>query len=124
MMLEIGMGKATKDALASIGIPEGIVRATKVNDAGKTVPADGKPQLYGLGLASDLNVSTPAQISHALSELTAAMGVVRTAYKDLVAAAQPKGLVEAHGKPKGPVPAYLTKQIASYQAALKRLNGG
>jgi hypothetical protein len=123
MTLEIGMGGANKDALKSLGIPEGIVRSTTINADGKTVPADGKSMLYGLGLASDLNLSDTAQVNHVLAELAAAMGVVRTAYKDLVAAAQPKG-VAATAAASGPVPAYLTNQIANYQAALSRLTGG
>jgi hypothetical protein len=123
MTLEIGMGKTNKDALESLGISEGIIRATTINDAGKTMPADGKAMLYGLGLASDLNLSSTVQVNHVLAELAAAMGVVRTAYKDLVAAAQPKGVVDAAAKPSGPVPAYLTNQIANYQAALDRLGG-
>jgi hypothetical protein len=88
------------------------------------VPADGKSMLYGLGLASDLNLSNTAQINHVLAEVAAAIGVVRGAYKDLVAGAQPKGLAQATAKASGPVPAYLTNQIANYQAALNRLTGG
>jgi hypothetical protein len=124
MTLEIGMGATNKDALKSLGISEGVIRSTTINDDGKTVPADGKSMLYGLGLASDLNLSNTAQINHVLAEVAAAMGVVRTAYKDLVAAAQPKGLAQAAAKANGPVPAYLTDQIANYQAALNRLTGG
>ena len=101
-----------------------VIRQTTVNDAGKTVPADGKAMLYGLGLASDLNLSNTAQINHVLAELAAAMGVVRTAYKDLVAGAQPKGVQTASAATSGEVPAYLTNQIANYQAALDRLGGG
>jgi hypothetical protein len=59
-----------------------------------------------------------------LAELAASIGVVRTAYKDLVAGAQPKGVQTANASANGPVPAYLTNQIANYQAALNRLTGG
>ncbi len=59
------------------------------------MPADGKSMLYGLGLASDLNLSDQAQINHVMAELAAAMGVVRSAYKDLVAGAQPRGVAQA-----------------------------
>ena len=122
-LLEIGKGTANKDALQTLGISEGIVRATMIDDAGKTVPADGKKQLYGLGLASDLNVGSSAQVGHTLAEIAGAINVVRKAYKDLVAAAQPKGAATAAAKANGPVPAYLTNQIANYQAALDRLGG-
>jgi hypothetical protein len=124
MTIEVGMGATNKDALQSLGISEGVIRTTTVNDAGKTVPADGKSMLYGLGLASDLNLKDQAQINHVASELAAAIGVIRSAYKDLVAGAQPKGVQQASASANGPVPAYLTNQIANYQAALDRLTGG
>jgi hypothetical protein len=126
VVLEIGAGKANANALKMLGIPEGVVRATEVGANGKLVAADDKPNIYGLSLPSDLNLSNAAQIGHALAELTAAQGVVRTAYKDLQAAADP-GAADAAAKAaaaNGPVPAYLTNQIANYQAALSRLTGG
>jgi len=124
VLLEIGAGTSNKDALETLGIPQGTIRSTTINDAGKTVPADGKKMLYGLGLASDLNLSDSAQVGHTLAELAGAINSVRAAYKDLVAAAQPKGVAQAAARANGPVPAYLTNQIANYQAALDRLGGG
>ncbi|WP_411288444.1 hypothetical protein [Phenylobacterium sp.] len=124
MILEIGPGKTDKNALAMLGIPEGVVRNTDVVD-GKSVPADGKGMLYGLGLPSDLNLATDQELAHSLSQLAQAMGVIRTAYKDLVAAATPKSAQAATtAAAAGKVPAYLSNQIANYQAALNRLTGG
>jgi hypothetical protein len=126
VVLEIGVGKANANALALLGIPEGVVRSTEIGANGKLVAADDKPNIYGLGLPSNLNLSNAAQVSHALAELTAAQGVVRTAYKDLQAAADPDAAARAAAaaKANGPVPTYLTNQIANYQAALQRLTGG
>jgi hypothetical protein len=127
MTVEIGAGTANKDALAILGIPEGVVRSTTVNAAGSTVPGDGKSQLYGLGLSSTLNLSDPAQISHALAQVSAAMGIVRSAYQGLVTAASPKPAASTavnNGSASGPVPQYLTDQIANLQAGLARLTGG
>jgi hypothetical protein len=123
-IIEIGAGKTNKDALASLGISEGVLRTTMVDDDGKLVPADGKGMLYGLGLAKDLNLSDSAQVSHALAELAAAIGVIRKAYKGLVADATPRSAQTAAPDVSGPVPAYLTAQIANYQAGLARLMGG
>lgn len=120
--IEFGSGKTNRDALEMLGIPEGVVRKTMVVD-GKTVPADGKPMLYGLGLPSDLNLKNPVERHHALAEITAAMGVIRQAYKDLVAAASPKS-PQQQAAVSGKAPAYITNQIANYQAALARLSGG
>ncbi len=126
-VIEIGAGKTDRDALESLGIPEGVVRATKINSAGKTVSADGKGMFYGLGLDRFLKLDTDNDIQHARAELQKAMGVIRTAYKDLVAAATPRDLLAEAQKAaniSGKVPAYLTSQISNYQAALNRLTGG
>ena len=126
-LITFGPGKGDKDALSTLGIPEGVVRQTVTSKAGVTSPADGKANLYGLTLPSDLNLSDDSQVSHALAELAAAQGVIRTAYKDLVAAATPKSqqaATAAASTASGTVPAYLTNQIANYQAALDRLTGG
>lgn len=123
-IIEIGAGKTDKDALGMLGLPEGVVRATVTNDAGKAVPADGKGMFYGLGISGEMKLDSKEAIAHVLAELGTAMGMVRTAYKDLVAAASPKSATAAAAAPTGPVPAYLTSQIANYQAALARLSGG
>jgi hypothetical protein len=122
VVVEFGVGKGDKDALEMLGIAEGVVRKTKLVD-GKTVPADGKGMLYGLGLPGNLNLDDELERKHALAEIGGAMGVVRQAYKDLQLAASPQ-LAEAAKKPSGPAPAYLSSQIANYQAALSRLTGG
>jgi hypothetical protein len=122
--LEFDAGKTDKDALVSLGIPEGIVRKTKMVN-GKSTPADGRGPLYGLGLAGDLSLENETERKRALSEIDQALTQVRIVYRELVAAASPKtAQQQAAAKPSGPVPAYLTNQIANYQAALNRLTGG
>ena len=124
--IEFGAGKTDKSALSLLGIPEGIVRNTIVGDKGLE-PADGKGQIYGLGLKldGDLKLETVNDMAHAAAEVAAAMGVIRKAYKDLVAAASPKSPAQqaASAAATGKVPAYLQNQIANYQAALARLGG-
>ena len=127
MTVGIGAGTASKNALAILGIPEGVVRSTTINAAGAMVPGDGKSQLYGLGLSSTLNLDDSAQISHALAQISAAIGAVRSAYQGLVAAATPKTAASAaatNASSSGPVPQYLSDRIANYSAALARLTGG
>lgn len=125
MVLEFGAGKTDKDALEFLGIPEGVVRNSTVKGTA-TVPADGKSQIYGLKLDSSLNLDDTLGINHAAAELAAAAGVIRTIYKDLKAAADPLAAQKeaAAAAANGKVPAYLTNQIANYQAALNRLTGG
>lgn len=125
-MIEIGAGKGDSDALLQLGIAEGVVRATKTDKDGKAVSADGRPNVYGLALHTGINLSSPDQISHALAELATAQDAIRQAYKDLVTAATPKSQqnAQAAAAATGKVPAYMTNQIANYQAALDRLTGG
>jgi len=120
----LGAGPDGKNALTTLGLMEGVLSQT-VTNKGVTTAADGGSTIYGLGLSSTLNIDSAAQISHALASISSAMGVVRTAYQDLVTAATPKSAAStaaAAGK-TGTVPAYLTSQIANLQAGLARLTG-
>ncbi|WP_068875480.1 MULTISPECIES: hypothetical protein [unclassified Phenylobacterium] len=126
-VIEFGAGKVNKDALEFLGIPEGIVRNTVISDKGASVPADGKGQIFGLGLEADLKLDTALEIAHSAADIANAMGVVRKAYKDLVAQATPQSqqaaAAAAAAAATGEVPAYLKNQLANYQAALARLGG-
>ncbi|CAN7317700.1 hypothetical protein LJR219_001668 [Phenylobacterium sp. LjRoot219] len=125
-VIEIGAGKGDTNALLQLGIAEGVVRNTKSDKDGKSISADGKPNIYGLGLHTGINLSDTDQISHALAELAAAQDAIRQAYKDLVAAATPKSAqnAAAAAAAAGKAPAYMTNQISNYQAALDRLTAG
>jgi len=123
-VIEFSAGKADKDALALIGIPEGVLRNTESGKDGKTVAADGKAMFYGLSMDSLLNLDDETQINHALADLAKAQGVIRNIYRDLVAAATPPDPLAKAQIAAGPAPAYLTNQLANYQAALARLGGG
>lgn len=122
-LIEFGAGKTDRDALAMLGISEGVVRKTKTVD-GKTTPADGKEMLYGLGLEDALSLGNDLDRTHALAVVGKAMGIVRQIYKDLVQASLPESVrIAQAAKAVGPPPAYLANQIANYQAALARLGG-
>lgn len=124
-VIEFGVGKEGKNALESLGIAEGVVRNTTVGARG-VEPADGKGQIYGLSLDPELKLVSSVDIAHAAADLAVAQGVVRRAYRDLVAASQPPRpgqSGDAPGKAGGTVPTYLTNQISNYQAALARLGG-
>lgn len=120
--VEILPGKNGRNLLESVGLTEGVVRQTKVVD-GRTVSASGGGNVYGLGLANDINLATEDSTRAALLVLSKAMSSIRTAYKDLENASKPAS-VKAAAAASGPVPSYLTDQIANYTAALNRLTGG
>ncbi|MBS0364111.1 MAG: hypothetical protein JSR98_22285 [Proteobacteria bacterium] len=122
----MGAGPSGKNALATLGLPEGVLAQTTFTN-NKTVPADGGATIYGLGLSSTLNLSDPSQISHAQAVVSAAMGVVRQAYQALVAAATPQNPAQqaqaTNASANNPVPTYLTDEISNLQAGLARLTG-
>jgi hypothetical protein len=128
-VVEFGAGPDGKNALTTLGLPEGII-SKEITANGVTKPADGGSKIYGLNLSSTLNIDNAAQISHVKAVVVAAMGVVRRAYQDLVTAATPQNAATAAaaaaaaaGK-TGTVPQYLTNELANLQAGLARLTGG
>jgi hypothetical protein len=101
-------GEPGRDALAGLGLSQGYVGATVGDDITKS---------FGLDLSNALNLGSPAAIKEAGEKLQAAMKAVRDAYRALAP-------VDKMAQAAGAAPAYLTAQIANYQAALSRLTGG
>lgn len=101
-------GETGRDALAGLGLSSGYIGATSGDDVRKT---------FGLDLPGNLHLGDPAAVKTAGERLQAAMKAVRDAYRSLDPA------TAASTAANGPVPAYLTNQLANYQAALARLAG-
>lgn len=119
--VEVLPGKGGLDFIGSIGLTPGVIRNTIIDKDGKSVSADGGGPVFGLGLPAELDVSDDKAIKNALAVLGKSLGKVRDAYRQLEAAARPAPA--ASNNASGPVPAYLTNQLANYQAALDRLTG-
>ena len=101
-------GETGRDALAGLGLSSGYI--------GATGGLDGTIRTFGLALPANLNLSDAASIKTAGDKIQAALKSVRDAYRQLA----PQTDTAATS---GPVPAYLTNQLANYQAALARLTG-
>ncbi|MDP3378575.1 MAG: transcriptional regulator [Brevundimonas sp.] len=100
-------GEPGRDALAGLGLSAGFI--------GPTATKDG-PRTFGLDLPQSLSLLTKEARTASGERLQAAMKAVRDAYRALAPAPTSNGT-------SGPVPAYLTAQLANYQAALARLGG-
>jgi hypothetical protein len=108
------------DVLASLGLSAGVIRTVKTIN-GLADPSQLRE--YGLSLTSNLNISTQTGAKQAIISLQSAMIAVKQAYTDL--ASPPTLASEAAAKAQGgTAPAYLTAQIANYQAGLNRLLAG
>lgn len=103
----ISAGEPGRDALAGLGLSAGFIGA-----AGAT----GEKKTFGLDLPKTLSLTDADTIKTAGIRLQAAMKAVRDAYRSLAP-------VSATASATGTAPAYLTAQLANYQAALSRLGG-
>lgn len=101
-------GETGRDALAGLGLSPGFIGPTSGDDVRRT---------FGLDLPAGLRLKDAAAAKTAGERLQAAMKAVRDAYRSLDPAAS------ASAAASGPVPAYLSSQLANYQAALARLGG-
>lgn len=120
--VRIAGGREGKNALDGLGLIDGVVAA---NGAGRQAL-----KTYGLGLiAADLRLDTPANITKAKAELSAAISIVRQAYEALLnphaaEMTDEEKALAARRAAAGAAPEYYTNQLANYQAALARLSGG
>ncbi len=101
-------GETGRDALAGLGLSSGFIGISSGDDVTKT---------FGLDLSAGLRLGDAAAAKTAGERIQAAMKAVRDAYRSLDPA------TKASAAASGPVPAYLTSQLANYQAALARLGG-
>jgi hypothetical protein len=118
-------GRDGKDALPALGLVQGVV-ASNVNLGRAAL------QTYGLGMiASDLKLDTKENIAKTKAEISAAISIVRIAYDALLnpnakALTEEERALEARraAAASATPPAYLSAQLANYQAALAKLGGG
>lgn len=103
----LSSGEAGRDALAALGLSPGIVAPKADKDDIKT---------FTVALPSSLSLAGSEKITATSAILTAAMKSVRDAYRAMAPGANKPAVT-------GEAPAYLTAQIANYQAALARLGG-
>jgi hypothetical protein len=107
--IELRAGPAGKDALAGLGLAEGVVMQTP--DLTKKNHA---PPVYGLGISSLMSLTDKLGRKEASDAISAAMQTVQKAFRALSAPAATPAVT-------GKAPEYMQKQLANYQAALARL---
>lgn len=116
--ITLSAGGGERNLLEALGLAEGEVRTLPTGVTETELVKQGEARTYGLSLASDLTLASKPEIKRASDQLQAALGVIRQAYRDLKTASEPKSPASA----SGPVPQYLSNQLANYQAALSRLS--
>ena len=91
-------------------------KARSASTAGGARPTTSLKANYGLGMNSTLNLNSTSGIHNALAQLGGAISTVKSIYSAMTT---PPSTASAGAS--GPAPAYLTAEIANYQAALTRL---
>lgn len=115
----LGAGPAGLNALPALGLTSGIITSATTTTKSTT---NSLQSSYGLNLPTTLNLNSAANISAAQAALTSATGTVARIYLNMTTP-PPAKAGSTNNSANGPVPAYLTAEIASYQSALERLTG-
>jgi len=129
--IELLPGASGKDALGPLGLAAGVIQTAPaiptppkvipgVTTAPNSTTATSSKDTYGLNIDQDFNLTTTAGIQAAQKVIQLAMSTVQTAYTNLA-----NGNSTGSTKPAvtGTVPAYLSSELANYQAGLSRLTG-
>ena len=122
VQVTLGPGPTGLNALPALGLSQGLIvtNATAKAKSAIATPSQAATTTlkanYGLGVNANINLSTPTGVKNALAQLGGAITAVKQIYSDMTTAPSRPGA-------NGPVPAYLTAEIANYQQALIRLTG-
>lgn len=122
--ITLGAGPDGKNALPALGLSEGVITSNataKAAKAGAATTASNNNSLkanYALSIPSTLDLTTSAGVKQAQAVLGAAIATVKQTYTDMTTPTS-----TTKGNNTGTAPAYITSEIASYQAALARLQG-
>ncbi|MGZ3306404.1 MAG: transcriptional regulator, partial [Asticcacaulis sp.] len=122
--LEFVAGPVGKDALTGLGLASGLVtsQAGKLMDpTTSNYTTSQKPM--GLIFDTSLNLNSTQNIADAVKSLQKTIQKVHEVYTYLKSG-DPQPKKPGSGNGSGAPPAYLTNEIANYQAALQRLTGG
>lgn len=123
-------GDSGRDALGKLGIePANLIPAKRLFDIVDTttkgrnsVPEQKPGGIFALNLAQPLGLTDKKAAKYVASQIDSSIEQVQRAYRSLYYDAT-KARLARDQNTQGNVPAFLTKQLASYQDALFRLTG-
>src|SRR6185312_5915682 len=95
--------------------------STSSSTAAPSISADGTAA-YGLGLSGNLSLTDSASAGAVRAQLLNVLSSIRNIYQ--TSNAPPASTAAKGNTSSGPVPAYLTSQLASYNLAMTMLSGG
>jgi outer membrane lipopolysaccharide assembly protein LptE/RlpB len=119
-------GPAASDALGRLGISPGVITnaATTSSTSSSTTAStttSATSQAFGLGLTNNIDLSTAIDAGAARAELMTVMSSIQNIYQTTNTPASSTSAASTSSSSSGTTPAYLTAQIANYNAALSIL---
>ena len=122
-------GPADSDALGRLGIQAGVIAApaakgsssSSTTSFSSTAASSAATQAFGLGIKSNMDISTSNGAAVAKADLLPVLAAIQSIYFSTNMPAS-SSTSPASSSASGPVPAYLTSQIASYSLALTQLS--
>jgi len=119
-------GPADSDALARLGIPAGALTApakktTTSSTSTSNTASSSATKVFGLGLTSNLDISTSTDAGAAHAALGNVLSQIRTIYQTLNS---PPSSTSSTQQSSGTVPAYLQSQLANYNLGLTVMGTG
>lgn len=124
VQITLGAGPGDANALPALGLTEGTLTSNATAKAAKpgvaTTAANSNSLManYALNLPSNLDLTTAAGLKAAQTAIGNALTTIKSIYSNMTTPASTKTSSGSTGQ----APAYLTAEIAQYQAALTRLN--
>lgn len=124
--IQIFAGDGDKDALKHLGMePTTVLPASTLFDIGSSSAEGADPNklggVFALSLQSNFNVQDKKAAAYVSAQLDTAISNVQRAFRSLTYDPVKAEILKQSKASKGTVPAYLSKQIASYQDALFRI---
>jgi hypothetical protein len=114
-------GPANSDALARLGLsPQTLTNTSSTN---ATTSTGASTQAYGLGLPSHTDITTSSGGGAARAQLLSVLSTIQKIYQTENAPPSQTNAT-ANASASGPVPAYVTNQLANYSLALGLMSGG
>jgi hypothetical protein len=124
VQIQLESGPEGADALGGLGIePTVLAKDAASSTSTGTSGSSTQKLVAGLGLTSDMDLSTVDGAKAARGAMVAVLSSLRTAYRSLNTPATAASAATSSAS-SGPASTYLTNQIANNQLALNMLGGG
>jgi hypothetical protein len=89
--------------------------ATSTSSSSSTSSTNKQLPVYGLSIPSNLDLTSSTDASKARAQLLSVLSAIRSAYNT---SNKPVSAATTTNTQNGPVPSYLTSQVANYSLAL------